>query len=156
MIEINYIKQLVNDFFSDSDIFVVEVKISDLSNIEIFLDSDSAVTIDDCAALSRHIESIIDSEDEDCNLMVSSAGITSPLLILRQYKKNIGKELVITLIDNKITNGILKEVSDSGIIITKQTLSNVKKGMTPKVKAAENITISFSEIKKAKLFFEFK
>jgi len=156
MIEINYIKQLVNDFFSDSDIFVVEVKISDLSNIEIFLDSDSAVTIDDCAALSRHIESIIDSEDEDCNLMVSSAGITSPLLILRQYKKNIGNELVITLIDNKITNGILKEVSDSGIIITKQTLSNVKKGMTPKVKAAEDIAISFSEIKKAKLFFEFK
>ncbi|MDR2085223.1 MAG: ribosome assembly cofactor RimP [Bacteroidales bacterium] len=156
MIEKIYINKLVDNFFIDSDIFVVEIKISESNNIEIFLDSDTVVTIDDCVALSRHIEGNIDREKEDYNLMVSSSGITSAFLTIRQYKKNIGKEIIVTFADNKPLKGILKNVSEDGIILTKQTLSNVKKGMKPKIKAEEDISINFNDIKNAKLFFDFK
>ncbi|MDL2227320.1 ribosome assembly cofactor RimP [Bacteroidales bacterium OttesenSCG-928-K03] len=156
MIDNKEIITLVNDFFVDSDIFAVEINVSDKNNIEIYLDSDTFVTIDNCVALNRHIESNFDRDKEDYNLMISSAGVTSPFTVIRQYRKNIGKEVIATFNDEKIVKGILKNVSDQGFTLTKQTLSNVKKGQKAKVKAEEDIFLNFNDVKITKLFFDFK
>ena len=50
------------------------------------------VTIEECAKVSRIIESGLDREIEDFELEVSSPGLNSPFKVLPQYFKNIGKE----------------------------------------------------------------
>ena len=76
-----------------SDMFVVECKITPMGEIELLVDSDTAVKLEDCAALNRAIESELDREVEDYSLMVASAGIGSELKLLRQYQKISGKGL---------------------------------------------------------------
>ena len=56
--------------------FIVDVEVSKDNDIDVTITRDDAgVTIDDCVALSRHIESKLDRDKEDYSLMVGSAGI---------------------------------------------------------------------------------
>ena len=57
------------------------------------------VTVDDCAAASRAIESRLDADDfagSNCVLEVSSPGVERPLRDARDWKKYIGKTAVVT------------------------------------------------------------
>ena len=49
----------------------------------------------DCMKVSRAIEHNLDREEEDFSLEVASAGATSPLVLPRQYTKNIGRKLKV-------------------------------------------------------------
>lgn len=54
---------------------LVDVKVNKANNIKVFFRATGRpVCIDDCVALSRHIESGLDRDKEDFSLMVSSAG----------------------------------------------------------------------------------
>lgn len=76
MIEKESIENAIGTYMEDHGLVLVEVKNNKSNNIKIFFDAiGRAVTIDDCADLSRHIESRLDREIEDYSLMVSSAGI---------------------------------------------------------------------------------
>jgi ribosome maturation factor RimP len=46
-------------------LFVTELVVKQGNNIQVFIDSDHGVSVDDCIALSRHIESNLDREKED-------------------------------------------------------------------------------------------
>ena len=48
-----------------------------MGEIELLIDSDTAVKLEDCASLNRAIEAERDREVEDFSLMVASAGIGS-------------------------------------------------------------------------------
>ena len=55
---------------------LVEVTVSEDNDIEIVIGREGGgVSIDDCVALSRFIESNLDRDEEDFSLMVASAGI---------------------------------------------------------------------------------
>ena len=64
--------------------------------IQLFVDTDDGITIQRCADLSREMIEAIEKGrtfgDEGYRLEVSSPGIESPLKLLRQYKKNIGRQ----------------------------------------------------------------
>lgn len=87
-------------------LFVVEVKVRG-DQVEVFIDSDArgadgrlyGVSVEDCIALSRAIESRFDRDVEDFSLTVSSAGIGQPLRVLRQYLKLVGKSVEVVLKD---------------------------------------------------------
>ena len=54
---------------------LVDVKVNKANNIKVFFRATGRpACIDDCVALSRHIESGLDRDKEDFSLMVSSAG----------------------------------------------------------------------------------
>lgn len=75
MIEKRVIQELVNQYFADKDLTLVNIKVNNANNIKIFFKADSrSVTIDDCAGLNRFLEDNLDREKEDFSLMVSSAG----------------------------------------------------------------------------------
>lgn len=82
------------------------------------------VSIDDCEALSRSVEDIIDkliNVKDGYVLEVSSAGLERKLVNLRLYKKYIGNEVKVKLfkkIDNaKEIQGTLVDVKDNIIVL---------------------------------------
>src|SRR5690554_6559447 len=95
MIEKSVLLELANEYLKDSSNYLVEVSLVAGNNITIEIDNDNGVDIEDCVALSRFIESKLDRDTEDFELTVTSAGLTSPLRTLRQYKKFEGKEVEV-------------------------------------------------------------
>ena len=71
----------------DTDMFVVDCTCTAGNEVELLIDSDTSVSIDACAALSRAVEAEFDRDAEDFSLTVASAGIGSELRHPRQYAK---------------------------------------------------------------------
>ena len=92
MIEKKVVSQLIEEKLASSSNYLVDVVIKPGNLIVVEIDNDEAVSIDDCAELSRYLEEHLDRDVEDYELEVGSAGITSPFKVLRQYVKNIGNE----------------------------------------------------------------
>ena len=71
-------------------------------------------TIDECAAIHRHLESALDSDREDFELQVSSPGLDLPFLVIEQYYKNEGKKVEVVDNEGNKLSGILKNVTGGG------------------------------------------
>lgn len=70
------IEQIAQEHLQDTELSLVEVTVSDDNDIEVTITREGGgVSIDDCVALSRFIESRLDRDKEDFSLMVGSAGI---------------------------------------------------------------------------------
>ncbi|MBK8443990.1 MAG: ribosome maturation factor RimP [Sphingobacteriales bacterium] len=94
---------------ANTDKFLVEVKSSG-RKIQVFLDSDTFVSIDDCADISRFLEQILETErlvPENYVLEVSSAGADMPLRLARQFQKHIGQAVEVLLNDGIKIEGLL-------------------------------------------------
>lgn len=76
-------------------LFLIDLNINENFKIVVTLDGDNGVTLQDCIDISRAIEHNLDREEQDFSLEVASAGATSPLKTVRQYKKNIGRSLKV-------------------------------------------------------------
>ncbi len=75
MIEKNKIEEIISQFFIDNGFELDKISVNKENNIKIFFDHpERAVTIDDCATVSRFIEKHLDRDVEDFSLMVSSSG----------------------------------------------------------------------------------
>ena len=77
------------------ELFLVDLSINEANKISINLDGDKGVNLQDCIDISRSIENNLDREEQDFSLEVASAGVSSPLKFVRQYKKNIGRTLKV-------------------------------------------------------------
>ncbi|MGB1074911.1 MAG: ribosome assembly cofactor RimP [Flavobacteriales bacterium] len=91
MITAQQIKDLAEPFLDGTSGFLVDVQVSEGNMIKVLLDNDESTSIEDCMSLSRHLESLLDRDDEDFSLDVSSPGLDQPLRFDRQYRKNIGR-----------------------------------------------------------------
>jgi len=143
MIDKRIIERLVEEKLAGSDRFLVDILIKPGNRIWVFIDSDTAVTIDDCVSVSRHIEGNVDRETEDYELQVSSAGLDQPFLLLRQYTKNIGKAVDIIMANGEKQTGTLIKAENEGIGLL---LKGNKKNPEDKI-----ITLKFEEIKETKI-----
>jgi len=103
------------------DYFLVDVVYHKGSNrLEVFLDSDSGVHVGVCAKINRQLQETLDEKDwlgPKYILDVSSPGLGKPLLVHRQFLKNIGRWVESTLIDGSKVQGELKEVKDDMLLI---------------------------------------
>lgn len=112
------------------DIFLVSVRIKPINNIKVFLDSDIGVNIDKCARINRSMYKVIEEEgwypEGNFSLEVSSPGIDEPLRLPRQFKKNIGRNVAVTLMDDTMLEGTLIEVNDHGILVEYKEGKNKK------------------------------
>ena len=82
-------KLLENALEENKSLFLIDLNISEDNQIRVILDGDKGVTVEDCIAVSRAIEHNLDREEYDFSLEVMSAGVSEPLTLPRQYKKNI-------------------------------------------------------------------
>ena len=70
------IEALAQAHLQGTELTLVEVTVSPDNDIEVIITREGGgVSIDDCVALSRYIESNLDRDKEDFSLMVGSAGI---------------------------------------------------------------------------------
>ena len=69
------IENIAQEYLQGSGLSLVEVSVSEDNDIEVIITREEGVSIDDCANLSRYIESKLDRDKEDFSLMVGSAGI---------------------------------------------------------------------------------
>lgn len=103
------------------DIFLVSVRIKPINNIKVFLDSDIGVNIDKCARLNRAMYKVIEEEawypEGNFSLEVSSPGVDEPLRLPRQYKKNIGRNVEVTFLDDTKVEGRMMEANEEGIVV---------------------------------------
>ena len=115
------------------DIFLVSVRIKPTNNIKVFLDADTGLNIDKCVKINRAMYRTIEEEgwfpDGNFSLEVSSPGIDEPLKLIRQYIKNIGRNVEITLIDETKKEGKLLAVTEEAITI-EYTEGKNKKAVT--------------------------
>ena len=118
MIEKKVVSQLVEEKLASSSNYLVDVVIKPGNLIVVEIDNDEAVSIDDCAELSRYLEEHLDRDVEDYELEVGSAGITSPFKVLRQYVKNIGNEVEMLLKNGSKLTGVLKSADENGVVVS--------------------------------------
>lgn len=155
MIDSKSVIEIAERHLAGSDMFVVECKVSPMGDIELLIDSDTAVKLEDCAALNRAIEAELDREVEDYSLMVASAGIGSELKQLRQYKKILGSSVEVLLKDGVKVLAKLNDATKSGIQISyeeKQLVEGKKRKVT--VEVTKNF--AWEEIKYVKEYLDFK
>ena len=127
--------------------FVVDVSISDSFKITISLDDDSGVNLQDCIDISRAIENNLDREEQDFSLEVASVGVGSTLKLIRQYKKNVGRMLIVKLATTTI-EAKLVEATDDNITLTWEAREQKKVGKG-KETVQKKLEIPYVEIKEA-------
>ena len=122
-------EEKINPIIEQMGYDVIEVeyaKKTDGMNLTFYIDSDKGVELNDCEKVSKTIDPILDelnpTDDQAYSLVVSSPGIDRPLKTERDFKRNLGKQISITLfskIDGKKKfDGELKNYSESEITIT--------------------------------------
>lgn len=155
MIEAHKVIEIAEKILEGSDMFVVDCKASPAGEIELLIDSDTAVKLDDCARINRAIEAELDREVEDYSLLVASAGIGSELKLLRQYRKILGGSVEVLLKDGIKILAKLDEANDEGITISyeeKQVVEGKKRKQTVEVTKE----YKWEEIKYVKEYLDFK
>ena len=143
------IEALLEEHLAGTNLFVVEVRELPKAKIQVFLDGDEGITIQQCAKASRFLEHRLEEEKlvpEHYTLEVSSPGVGQPLLLHRQYVKNIGRTVEVALADGGKQEGVLTAVSD-----TELTLTNKVKNKETKKLEEQVTTIPISSIKTTKV-----
>lgn len=141
------IRSFLEPLLEGTDMFIINMKIKPTNNIKVYLDADGGLSVDKSAKVNRALYHQIEESgmfpDGDFSLEVSSPGVDEPLTSERQYKKNIGRTLTVTVgggtEENEIT-GVLKEITED------QMTLEVK---VPKKKETTQVSIPFTDIKKA-------
>ena len=148
------VKQLLETGLDEhSSLFLIDFSISADFKISVIIDGDQGVTLQDCIDVSRSIENNLDREEQDFSLEVASAGATSPLKLPRQYRKNIGRKLEVTL-ETEVIEAQLIDADDEKISLEWKAREPKKigKGKETVVKTAQ---IPYESIKKAQVVISF-
>lgn len=149
------IYQIVENFLINTNYYLVDVKATPDNRISVEIDAFDGVSLEFCAELNRHIESQFDREVEDFELEVSSAGLTEPFKVVKQYEKNIGNEVETLTKAGKKIAGILTEVRDNEFVLQVEKTEKPE-GSKRKVTVTEDLTFAYEDIKNTKYIIRFK
>ena len=134
----------------------VSVKGSGRLKISVVLDGDEGVTIDECARISRRTGALLDEMDlvnVPFQLEVASPGVDQPLQLKRQYPRNIGRRVEVTLTNGSTHTGLLQDAGQEEILLLEEIVEKVGK---KKKKREEAVRFNFEEIDKTTVLVSFK
>lgn len=106
--------------------------------VKVFVDTDAGITLEKCELISRALADQLDIEDimpGKYRLEVSSPGLSRPLRRLRDFKRNLNREIRLIYGDESQTVTVRGKLLD----VTEQNVALVRK--------SEKIIIPFSKIK---------
>ena len=132
-----------------NDCFTVDIELRPGNKLNVFADSDSGMSFEKCQKLSRYLEQFLDTNGwlgDKYVLEVSSPGIGRPLKFLRQYRNNIGRKLLVTLLDKTQQEGTLSAAEESHLTL-KQTV--IEREGKKKKEVEIETAIPFGNIEKA-------
>jgi len=118
---ITKIEALLAPLLEGTDMFVTSLQIEPGNNIKLFLDADEGLNVQKSVSINRQLVAQIDElgwyPNGDYSLEVSSPGVDEPLRSIRQYRKNIGRTLAVTTMEDLEQIGELKTVAATGITL---------------------------------------
>ncbi len=134
--------------------FLIDLVVTEDNKISITLDDDNGVILQDCMDISRTIEHKLDEEELIYSIDVASAGVSTPLKFIRQYKKNVGRNIKVTTKELEKIEAQLTNADDKKITLEWQSREPKKIG-----KGKETVNnkkeIAYSEIKEAIVLISF-
>jgi ribosome maturation factor RimP len=115
--------------------------------LRLVIDKQEGITLDDCAVVSREISQLLDIEDfigEAYNLEVTSPGLDRPLKSIAEFERFVGRKAKIKTIEpidgKRVLIGTINRTFGESIVLEV---------------GAEEVTIPFSQVTKARLEVEF-
>ncbi|MDM1050239.1 ribosome assembly cofactor RimP [Sphingobacterium hotanense] len=148
------VKELVLEKIADrEDLFIVSIRFLKNGVLEILLDGDNGIAIEDCVQVSRHVGYHLEEEnviDRAYRLEVSSPGIDTPLMLSRQYEKNIGRNVKVQMLDGTKRQGKLLAAGESSFNLEEVVKEKGKKSQLVEVE------IPYDQIKETKVLISFK
>lgn len=145
-------KEKVNKLLAEAlankpSLFLIDLTITDAFKVIVSLDDDNGVALQDCIDLSRAIESNLDREEQDFSLEVASVGVGSPLKLIRQYKKNVGRTLIVKTVKENL-EAELVEANDDFVILSWEAREPKKIGKG-KETVQKTLQLPYGDIKEA-------
>lgn len=144
------IRNIVSKIIENTEFKIVDIDLKSTSGrymLRVFLDSEKGIIIDRCREFSREIETVLDAENflgENYLLEVSSPGLERPISQDWQFRKNMGRIIVMTYLSDqgdKTLEGTVVGVGDNNVTLRVQLAK----------KQTSDITIELSQIKQAKI-----
>jgi len=140
-------------FEENNSLFLISLDVNSANHIKIVLDGDEGVSVNDCILVSRGIEHNLDREEEDFSLEVTSAGVSEPLTMPRQFKKNIGRRLKVKTENDKFEADLIS--ADEKEIKLSWKAREPKPVGKGKVTVQKEAVLPYSEIVEAKVKITF-
>ena len=148
------VEKLAEQVFEENkSLFLISLDINSANHIKIVIDGDEGVSVNDCITVSRGIEHNLDREEEDFSLEVTSAGVSEPLTLPRQYKKNIGRTLKVKTENDKFLGDLIS--ADEKEIKLSWKAREPKPVGKGKVTVQKEEVLPYSEIVEAKVKITF-
>ena len=154
MIDKDLLVSTIEQGLEGTDMFLVDVTVGKDNRIVVEIDSDTAVDIDSCAALSRKVEETFDRDIEDYELDIGSAGLTAKLRKPRQYAKNTGNQVEVLTKDGRKLKGKLTASDDNSFTIEIQKKVKPEGAKRPVI-IDEPLSFGYDEIKYTKYLIDF-
>jgi ribosome maturation factor RimP len=117
------IEKLLQEIITQPELFVVDITLGTYNKsikIAITLDGDEGVMIDQCVSVSRKLGNKMEELElmaDPYILEVSSPGLDKPLLLQRQYPRNIGRKIKVVTKDAITYTGELTNVEPTFITV---------------------------------------
>lgn len=151
--QIKDIEQKINALLAaNASHFLVEVRIKPTNNVKVFIDGDEGISISDLILYNRKLYKELEESslfpDGDFSLEVSSPGLDEPLKLFRQYKKNVGRFVEITMNDATKKEGKLLDATEDGIVVETESGKGKKKEIRQE-------TVLFEAVKQTKIQIKF-
>lgn len=150
---------LVQEALEDDSFFIVDINVAGseegMKKISILVDNDNSINIDECARISRKVSNQLEEQEIILTafvIEVSSPGLDRPFAFHRQYKKNIGKKIEVTMKDGKVKTGRLEVLNEENIVLGDEVANKANKKKIDIV----STEIPFSEIVKTIKVVSFK
>ncbi|MBN1481564.1 ribosome maturation factor RimP [candidate division KSB1 bacterium] len=142
------LEEIIKPVLDEMGVELVELQYnrSKRSSLRLFVWEEGGISIDRCTAISRTISDLLDRKDVIDGryiLEVSSPGIDRPLVVQRDFERQIGRLVRIKLLDENKSR------------IVKGRIDAVNKNIVRIAGEKESIDIRLDEIESAKVMVEF-
>jgi ribosome maturation factor RimP len=144
------VKDLVDEALAlNESLYLIELSISVNNKIQVIVDGDNGVPLSECMRISRNINNSFDREEEDFSLEVATPDIAHPLVVKRQYIKNLNRILKVKTLEEKF-EGTLVEADEDKIVLNWKAREPKPIGKG-KVTVLKTATIEYKDIIEAKV-----
>ncbi len=135
-----YLEQILES----TDCYLVKFAVKPTNNYKIFLDSDTGFNLEKSIRINRQLRKLIEEEniypEGDFSLEVSSPDVDEPLKLIRQYIKNIGRDVLVKL------NNEEKTELEGTLVVANDEKIEIETKKTKKIES-KKIEIEYTQIK---------
>lgn len=145
--------EIVESVVDGKEFFVVDTHISQIRGtwiIKASIDSDTGIGIDECGQLSRLIHKKLEENFSEVSydLEITSPGVGEVLKLHRQYIKNIGRNIRVSLLDGKELVGKLLAMQHNNDVLKDKIVLEEFEKKKGKIINTKQIEILLAAIKK--------